>query len=82
VLRRIRFGENDYFFGYDYKGVNVFHGPKPEMEGKNFYPVLCVRAPCLIPTLVGRAASSARNSQRAIGIEYAADALGVDGMDF
>jgi hypothetical protein len=36
----------------------------------------------VMPILVGRAASSAGNSRRAIGIEYAADALGVDGMGF
>ena len=34
VLRNIRFGENDYFFGYNMEGVAVFHA-RPEFEGKN-----------------------------------------------
>ncbi len=34
TLRSIRFGENDYFFGYTTDGVNVFHA-RPEYEGKN-----------------------------------------------
>jgi methyl-accepting chemotaxis protein len=34
VLRTIRFGENDYFFGYNMEGVTQFHA-RPEFEGKN-----------------------------------------------
>lgn len=34
VLRSIRFGENDYFFGYAQDGMTVFHA-KPELEGQN-----------------------------------------------
>jgi methyl-accepting chemotaxis protein len=36
-LRAIKYGNGDYFFIYDYDGVNVMHGAKPEREGKNFY---------------------------------------------
>ncbi|TCJ11809.1 methyl-accepting chemotaxis protein [Parasulfuritortus cantonensis] len=32
-LRKIRFGDNDYFFIYDLDGRNVMHGSKPEREG-------------------------------------------------
>jgi len=35
AVRVMRFGKNDYFFGYDYSGVNVLHGLRPEVEGKN-----------------------------------------------
>jgi methyl-accepting chemotaxis protein len=36
-LRTIKYGNGDYFFIYDYDGVNVMHGAKPEREGKTFY---------------------------------------------
>ena len=36
ALRSIRFGEGDYFYVYQYDGVNVVHGLKPDREGKNF----------------------------------------------
>lgn len=35
ALRGVRFGENDYFFVYDFSGVNRMLGPKPEFEGQN-----------------------------------------------
>ncbi|HXY98371.1 MAG TPA: cache domain-containing protein [Stellaceae bacterium] len=35
VVRAMRFGKSDYFYGYAYDGVNVLHGLKPELEGKN-----------------------------------------------
>ncbi|GEP12722.1 methyl-accepting chemotaxis protein [Methylobacterium gnaphalii] len=35
VLRAIRYGKNDYFFVYNFDGVNLAHGLKPENEGKN-----------------------------------------------
>ena len=34
-LRAVRYGKNDYFFVYNYDGVNLAHGLKPENEGKN-----------------------------------------------
>jgi methyl-accepting chemotaxis protein len=39
-LRTIKYGNDDYFFIYDYDGFNVMHGAKPEREGKNFYTAL------------------------------------------
>jgi methyl-accepting chemotaxis protein len=36
-LRTVKYGNDDYFFIYDYDGFNVMHGSKPEREGKNFY---------------------------------------------
>ncbi len=36
AMRSMRFGEGDYFYVYQYDGVNVVHGLKPDREGKNF----------------------------------------------
>jgi methyl-accepting chemotaxis protein len=36
-LRKLRYGNNDYYYVHDYDGVNVVHGAKPEREGQNFY---------------------------------------------
>jgi methyl-accepting chemotaxis protein len=35
ALRSIRFGNNDYIFVYGEDGVNIAHGVRPELEGKN-----------------------------------------------
>ncbi|WP_375410589.1 methyl-accepting chemotaxis protein [uncultured Methylobacterium sp.] len=35
ALRTLRYGKGDYFFVYDFEGVNQAHGLKPENEGKN-----------------------------------------------
>lgn len=35
ALQDIRFGSAGYFYIYDSKGVNIFHGVKPELVGKN-----------------------------------------------
>lgn len=35
ALRNVRFGSAGYFFIYDFDGVNIFHGAKPEQEGQN-----------------------------------------------
>ncbi|MBS1208747.1 MAG: chemotaxis protein [Proteobacteria bacterium] len=34
ALRALRFGSDDYFFVYDYKGFMVAHGTDPSLEGK------------------------------------------------
>src|ERR1700678_3152954 len=39
-LRTIKYGNDDYFFIYDYDGLSIMHGSKPEREGKNFYTAL------------------------------------------
>ncbi|HOI52724.1 MAG TPA: methyl-accepting chemotaxis protein, partial [Azonexus sp.] len=33
-LRGLRYGENDYFFGFDTEGVYFLHGGNPQMEGQ------------------------------------------------
>jgi methyl-accepting chemotaxis protein len=35
ALRDIRFGKAGYFYIYNTQGKNIFHGLKPEIEGKN-----------------------------------------------
>ena len=35
-IRSIRYGEGEYVFVYDFQGINLVHGPRPEREGKNF----------------------------------------------
>ncbi|USD38021.1 methyl-accepting chemotaxis protein [Ferrimonas sp. SCSIO 43195] len=35
TLAKIEFGDGGYFFVYDMAGTNLFHGLKPEVEGKN-----------------------------------------------
>lgn len=35
ALRGVRFGENDYFFVYQYDGINKMLGPRPDFEGQN-----------------------------------------------
>ena len=37
ALRAVRYDGNEYLFGYDSSGVNVLHGAKPELEGKNLW---------------------------------------------
>jgi methyl-accepting chemotaxis protein len=54
TLRSIRFGENDYFFGYTTDGVNVFHA-KPEFEGKNRWDNRDERGVYTIRELIGNA---------------------------
>ena len=36
VLRGVRYGNDDYFFIYDFEGNAIMVAAKPEMEGKNF----------------------------------------------
>ncbi|WP_298442013.1 methyl-accepting chemotaxis protein [uncultured Ferrimonas sp.] len=35
TLAGVEFGQGGYFFLYDMEGTNLFHGLKPEVEGKN-----------------------------------------------
>ncbi len=35
ALRDVRYGDNDYFFVYQYDGINRMLGPRPEFEGQN-----------------------------------------------
>ncbi len=54
-LRKLRYGNNEYFFIYDYDGVNVAHGAKPEREGKNFYAAVDPSGKQLVKEQIDRA---------------------------
>jgi methyl-accepting chemotaxis protein len=54
-LRTIKYGNDDYFFIYDYDGVNVMHGSKPEREGQNFYTALDPNGKQLVKEQIDRA---------------------------
>jgi methyl-accepting chemotaxis protein len=36
-LRKLRYGNGEYFYVHDYDGLCIVHGAKPEREGQNFY---------------------------------------------
>jgi methyl-accepting chemotaxis protein len=54
-LRSIKYGNDDYFFIYDYDGFNVMHGAKPEREGKNFYTAVDPAGKQLVKEQIDRA---------------------------
>ncbi|WP_440873878.1 methyl-accepting chemotaxis protein [Thalassotalea sp. PLHSN55] len=56
-LRTIRFGElkDGYIFGYQFDGVNVIMGPKPQLEGKNLYDLKDPDGVMVIKELIDRA---------------------------
>ena len=35
AVRNMRYGNGEYFFIYDYQGVTLVHGLRPQLEGKN-----------------------------------------------
>ncbi|HYH40264.1 MAG TPA: methyl-accepting chemotaxis protein [Azospirillum sp.] len=36
AVRAMRYGDGEYFFVYDYQGMLLVHGLRPQLEGKNF----------------------------------------------
>tara|TARA_B110000467_G_scaffold161465_1_gene182625 strand:- start:26575 stop:28254 length:1680 start_codon:yes stop_codon:yes gene_type:complete len=58
-LRSILFGESKdgYMFVYDYEGINIVMGPKPELEGTNMYELKDSNGVNVIKDLI----SSAKN---------------------
>jgi methyl-accepting chemotaxis protein len=54
-LRATKYGNGDYFFIYDYDGVNVMHGAKAEREGKNFYTAVDPSGKQLVKEQIDRA---------------------------
>lgn len=52
ALRGVRYGKDDYFFIYDYNGVNIMHGSKREREGKNFFNATDAKGFNYIPKLI------------------------------
>ncbi|MGH1486298.1 MAG: cache domain-containing protein [Cellvibrionaceae bacterium] len=55
ILRNLEFGEDGYFFVYDYKGTNVTHPKKPQLEGRNLWDIQDSNGVYLIRSLVDQA---------------------------
>lgn len=55
ILKNMEFGQDGYFFVYDYKGTNIAHPRKPELEGKNLYDLQDDNGKFLIRELIDKA---------------------------
>ncbi len=55
IFRNLEFGEDGYFFVYDYNGVNVAHPKKPQLEGKNLWGIQDSNGVYLIRSLIEQA---------------------------
>jgi methyl-accepting chemotaxis protein len=54
-LRKLRYGNNEYYYVYDFDGVNIVHGSKPEREGQSFYNAVDPSGKKLIKELIDHA---------------------------
>ncbi len=52
ALRALRFSGNEYIFAYDENGINVAHGMRPELEGKNLWSLQDANGLYMIQELV------------------------------
>ncbi len=55
TLKNMEFGQDGYFFVYDYNGVNIAHPRKPELEGKNLFNLKDERGNFMIQDLITQA---------------------------
>lgn len=55
TIKSMEFGEDGYFFIYDYDGVNIAHSRKPKLEGKNLYNFQDANGKYLIRELIEKA---------------------------
>ncbi len=55
ILRDLAYGEDGYFFVYDYEGRNVVHPKKPHLEGKNLWSLQDRKGTYLIRELISEA---------------------------
>ena len=55
ILKSMEFGEDGYFFIYNFKGKNIAHPRKPELEGKDLYNFQDKNGKYLIQALIKRA---------------------------
>jgi len=58
ALRGLTFGTAGYFFIYDTDGVNIFHGLKPELHGKNLIDLEDAKGNKIIVGLINAAKTS------------------------
>jgi methyl-accepting chemotaxis protein len=61
ALENIRFGKAGYFYIYNTKGVNIFHGLKPEVVGKNLIDLTDSKGTKIIVGLLDAAKNSDGN---------------------
>lgn len=59
ILRDLAYGDDGYFFVYDYEGTNVVHPKKPHLEGKNLWSLQDRNGTYLIRELVSEAKTGA-----------------------
>ncbi len=52
AIRGMHYAGGEYFFVYDYSGLNLVHGSKPEREGKNFLDTKDVKGYAYIPEMI------------------------------
>jgi two-component system NarL family sensor kinase len=52
ILRNLEFGEDGYFFVYDYTGMNVAHPKKPQLEGRKLWNLQDSEGTYLIQSLI------------------------------
>ncbi len=52
IFRNLEFGEDGYFFVYDYDGINIAHPKKPQLEGKNLWGIQDPNGTFLIQSLI------------------------------
>ena len=55
ILKSMEYGEDGYFFVYDYKGLNIVHSRKPELEGTNLFEFKDDNGKLLIQELIEKA---------------------------
>ncbi len=55
ILKSMEFDEDGYFFIYDFKGKNIAHPRKPELEGKNLFNFQDENGKYLIQELINKA---------------------------
>lgn len=57
ILRQLRYGDDGYFFVYDYDGVNLAHPILTHLEGKNIFDMRDIKGNPVIEKLIERARS-------------------------
>lgn len=55
ILKSMEYGEDGYFFVYDYNGINIAHSRKPELEGENLFEFKDDNGKLLIQELIEKA---------------------------
>ena len=55
TLKNMEYGQDGYFFIYNYDGVNIAHPRKPDLEGKNLFTLKDERGNFMIQDLITQA---------------------------